>query len=66
MRFIRANIKIFEIPNKITNIIFNYFNRNNNKITLGRWGIEKESHKTNIKIDNANEDHCGTCVYTKK
>ena len=66
MKLIKLNISLFKISNKIRNIMFNYFNRNNNKIILGRWEIEKESYKTNIKIDNANEDHCGTCLYTKK
>ena len=28
---------------------------------LGRWKIEKCSHKINYKIDLSNEDHCGPC-----
>ena len=44
-----------------------YFGRNRNiTITLGRWKIEKKDYITDIKINNANEDHCGTCIYTKK
>jgi hypothetical protein len=27
---------------------------------LGRWKIENE-HKTNLKADYANDDHCGIC-----
>jgi hypothetical protein len=27
---------------------------------LGRWKIENE-HKTNLKADYANDDHCGVC-----
>jgi len=36
------------------------------KIILGRWSIEIDNNKTNIKVDYANEDHCGTCFYSKK
>ena len=36
------------------------------KIILGRWSIEIDNNKTNIKVDNANEDHCGSCFYSKK
>lgn len=44
-----------------------YYNQKYNRIiTLGRWKIEKNDFKTDIKILNANEDHCGTCNYTKK
>jgi hypothetical protein len=42
------------------------FNKNNNindkKITLGRWSIEKNLKKTNLKVDYANEDNCGVCT----
>jgi hypothetical protein len=57
-------IYIFQIINKFINISF--LKKDNPKITLGRWNIENNNIKTNIKIDNANEDHCGTCLYTKK
>jgi len=36
-----------------------------NKYILGRWKLDNIT-KTNIKIDNANEDHCGTCTNDKK
>jgi hypothetical protein len=29
---------------------------------LGRWNIEYCQRKLNTKIDQANTDHCGTCV----
>lgn len=29
--------------------------------SLGRWLVEKDSKKINIKIDQSNEDHCGCC-----
>lgn len=44
---------------------FNFVRNTNNTITLGRWKIEKKDYMTDIKINNANEDHCGTCIYTK-
>ena len=28
---------------------------------LGRWKLEKDIHKINIKVDLSNEDHCGVC-----
>jgi len=33
-------------------------------IQLGRWNMN-DNKKTNIKIDYANEDHCGTCLIIK-
>lgn len=37
------------------------------KVKLGRWTIEDCQKKTNSKIDNSNEDHCGSCgLYKKK
>jgi hypothetical protein len=45
---------------------FNFGRNTINTITLGRWKIEKKDYMTDIKINNANEDHCGTCIYTKK
>lgn len=45
----------------------NFFNFNKMmRIPLGRWNIENNYRKTNLKIDYANEDHCGTCFYSKK
>ena len=29
---------------------------------LGRWKIENDIHKVNIKIDQSNQDHCGCCI----
>jgi hypothetical protein len=38
---------------------------NSKKITqLGRWKIN-DYNKTNIKIDQANQDNCGTCLFQK-
>jgi len=45
---------------------FNYNRKKNRTITLGRWKIEKNDYITDLKISNANEDHCGTCYYTQK
>jgi hypothetical protein len=28
---------------------------------LGRWYVEKDDKKINIKIDQSNIDHCGCC-----
>lgn len=42
---------------------FIFINKTNN-YQLGRWRIEDKT-KTNIKIDLANEDHCGTCLIKK-
>lgn len=30
-------------------------------LELGRWNIEKDFKKTQIKIDLANNDNCGPC-----
>lgn len=43
----------------------NYNKKYNKIIILGRWKIEKNDYMTDIKINNANEDHCGTCNHTK-
>jgi hypothetical protein len=51
---------------KILKNNFYYNQKYNRTITLGRWKIEKNDYMTDIKINNANEDHCGTCNYTKK
>lgn len=42
-------------------ILKKFTNSNNQKITLGRWSNENVK-KTNLKIDYANEDHCGVCA----
>jgi hypothetical protein len=31
-------------------------------VVLGRWGIQYDPKIIRIKIDQANEDHCGCCV----
>ena len=36
-------------------------NIKNQKITLGRWSNENQK-KTDLKVDYANEDHCGVCT----
>lgn len=40
--------------------IKNLLNKTPIRITLGRWTNENV-HKTNLKVDYANEDHCGVC-----
>jgi hypothetical protein len=57
--------------NNLFQTVYKFINNNYNKkdiskVTLGRWGLEECDNKINIKVDNANEDHCGTCAYTKK
>jgi hypothetical protein len=42
-------------------VLKKFTNSNNHKITLGRWSNENIK-KTNLKIDYANEDHCGVCT----
>jgi transcription elongation factor Elf1 len=32
-----------------------------NRVSLGRWNIEKCEKKMFTKTDYSNEDHCGTC-----
>jgi hypothetical protein len=32
-----------------------------NKVLLGRWSINYCNKVRNMKIDLANEDHCGSC-----
>ena len=34
--------------------------------SLGRWLVEKDVRKINIKIDQSNEDHCGCCTNITK
>lgn len=48
-------IKIIEI---IRNFVLTNSNKKNNIILLGRWYLEKEPVKINIKIDYANIDNC--------
>jgi hypothetical protein len=31
-------------------------------VVLGRWGIQYDPKIIRIKIDQANEDHCGCCI----
>ena len=31
------------------------------KKLLGRWNIDYNTKKINIKVDLSNEDHCGPC-----
>ena len=45
---------------KIVNIIYKFFISEPKKI-LGRWNIDYNSKKLNMKIDLSNEDHCGPC-----
>lgn len=33
---------------------------------LGRWSLHYDQVTVNIKIDQANEDHCGCCVVPTK
>lgn len=48
-------------------MISSFFNTKVSPINLGRWKREDEK-KTNLKIDYANDDHCGVCYssYNKK
>ncbi len=55
---------LFQIVNKFIN--YEFAKKPVAKLTLGRWNREDCYNKINIKVDNANEDHCGTCLYTKK
>ena len=45
---------------KIVNIIYKFLISEPKKI-LGRWNIDYNSKKLNMKIDLSNEDHCGPC-----
>lgn len=56
----RNIIKIFK------NNFYNHQKYKKNSIVLGRWNLEKDDSLINIKVNNANEDHCGICFYTKK
>ncbi len=47
---------------RILNIIMNQFGKKISTNTpLGRWNIDYCLTKTALKIDRANEDHCGPC-----
>lgn len=37
------------------------FAKSENKVLLGRWTINYCNEVRNMKIDLANEDHCGSC-----
>lgn len=41
-------------------LIKKYFRPDPPKV-MGRWRPDDCNHKTNYKIDLANEDHCGPC-----
>lgn len=43
---------------------FNIFKVIEQKVPLGRWGINTCQNKINTKVDRSNEDHCGPCSYT--
>jgi len=58
--------KFILVRNYVENLMTNYNKLNRNKIQLGRWNLENCDIKTNIKIDRANVDHCGTCSYSNK
>lgn len=62
-KLLKKNIMLKNLINFVKN---NFVRNTNNSINLGRWKIEKKDFLTDIKINNANEDHCGTCIYTKK
>ncbi len=51
------------IKNRFNQItwIKNFINKKTQQITLGRWSYENPK-KTDLKIDYANEDHCGVCT----
>lgn len=53
--------KLPTINNYFNQILSFYLKNNTNKLPLGRWTLENCDDKRNIKIDMANEDHCGTC-----
>ena len=44
--------------------IYKLINGDKKPVQLGRWNMT-DLKKTNIKIDYANEDHCGTCLIIK-
>uniref|UniRef100_A0A6C0IR41 Uncharacterized protein n=1 Tax=viral metagenome TaxID=1070528 RepID=A0A6C0IR41_9ZZZZ len=56
------------INNYLISVYYKVFQNNiitqKKTIHLGRWNIN-DANKTNIKIDYANEDHCGTCLIAK-
>ena len=45
----------------LVNWFKNFTNTKTQPITLGRWSNENRK-KTNLKVDYANEDHCGVCA----
>ena len=56
-----TNHKIFILFQIIKNIRFN-----EPIILLGRWKIDNCNIKMYNKIDNSNEDNCGTCYFLRK
>lgn len=38
-----------------------FYNSPSHLVLLGRWNIDSCNKTRNIKIDMANEDHCGAC-----
>jgi hypothetical protein len=57
------NLIFFSKKINLKYFIDNIFKKNikKDKIVLGRWANEN-SKKTKLKIDYANEDHCGVCT----
>ena len=51
----------FNIKDFVNKIFKNKININSDKLQLGRWTNEN-SKRTKLKIDYANEDHCGVCT----
>lgn len=51
----------FNIKDFVNKIFKNKININSDKLQLGRWTNEN-SKRTKLKIDYANEDHCGICT----
>jgi len=45
---------------KILNIFYKFLMSEPKKL-LGRWNIDYNTKKINIKVDLSNEDHCGPC-----
>lgn len=60
MRTVINFLKSIYTSNEFT-IISSFFNNRVSPVNhLGRWKRENEQ-KTNLKIDYANDDHCGVC-----
>lgn len=52
--------KYQSIVTNVSNVIRKKIQVNSSKLQLGRWNNENFK-KTKLKIDWANEDHCGVC-----